>query len=66
LLISKIQGCWRAASAEGLGIEGKELGNHVLGFVRNVRPTGVGEREFADFDFLHDFLITGSVEGRNT
>jgi len=47
-------------------VQGQQLGDEVLGLLGHRRPNGVSERELAALDFLHDFLIAGSVEWRDT
>ena len=45
---------------------GQELGNEVFAIVRNVIPGLVIEAERAGANFLHDFLVTLTVEGRHS
>jgi hypothetical protein len=45
---------------------GEELGNKVLTIVGDVVPDRVREAELAELDFLHDFLIRRTIEGRDT
>jgi len=47
-------------------ILGEELSDEVLGLVRNRVPDGVAEGELANLDLLHDLLIRGAIEGRDT
>ena len=45
-----------------VGVVGQQLGDQALGFVGDGVPAGVGERELAHADLLHDLLIAGAIE----
>lgn len=49
-----------------VNVVGKQLGDEVLRSIRDVSPARVSEGELSSADFLHNFLVVLSIEGRNT